>query len=209
MQESSRAEPRRHLWTVVREEVLRHVEDARGGVDGYGAQAREVVGRVAGSAAFGSAPEAVWLELSRGGALAVHVHGPEREVTKEVVPPQAAQPPELLLDGGEARRQRGEVRDEHRLQLHVCVEAHTFEQVGHESLIWVECQASPQYIEVEVRLEGGVEVERLAAVGEAVERPPAVPDEPARPLVELAVAYREGRRSVAADVLQRDPCFEG
>ena len=149
----------------------------RGLVDGEGAQPIPVEHVTARAPSFRRAPEAVGLELAGGGALAVEVHRPEGEGGEEPVPSEVAQAVQLFLDRGESLGERGEVRDQHGVQLQISVEPHALQQVSHEVLVRVAFQPPPQVVEVEVGVGRRMEVERLAA------GPSAVPHQPASPHV--------------------------
>ena len=190
--QAARPQPRQHLWPRVADEVLRHVEDEGGGVDGDGGEAAEVVGGHSRATALSSAPVSVELELARGGALRIEVHRPEGEVWKEVVPAEAAHSAQLLAHRLVSLRERDKVRHEHRLQLDVGVEPGAFEQVGHEVLVRVVSEPTPQVRQVEVRVDGRTEVEQFAA------GTTAVPDAPTRPRVELELTDGECAGAIAA-----------
>ena len=157
--QTTRPQPRQHLWSRVADKVLWHVVHERGGVDGDGREATEVEGGHARATTLSSTPISVELELACGGALRVEVHRPEREVWEEVVPAKAAHPAQLFTHRRVALREGDQVRHEHRLQLDIRIEPRALEQVGYEVLVGVVGQPTPQIRSIEVRVDGRAEVE--------------------------------------------------
>ena len=74
--------------------------------------------------------------------LAVEVHRVEGRRRVEGVPPKAVQAPELLLHGGVAEREGGEVGNEDVLQLDVRVQPDALQHVGDQGLVGVVLQTS-------------------------------------------------------------------
>ncbi len=105
-----------------------------------GLQSRRVEGCFAWAASFGSAAETVRLKLTCGRTLPVKVHGPGRQLWSIVVPAEAVQARKFLGHRVVAEWQGREVRDEDALQLNVCIESHTVDQVCNEVLVGVVAQ---------------------------------------------------------------------
>eukprot|EP00966_Prymnesium_polylepis_P067683 1572354-Prymnesium_polylepis.1 len=126
------------------------MRQVRGGVDGDGAQTTFVKEIGPRAAAFGSAPGTIWLQLAGCRALTVEVHWPEAEGIKEVVPAFLVESGQLLGHSLEALRERGQVRDQHRLQLDIRIQPDALQQIGHKELIGVVVQPRAEIIQVEM-----------------------------------------------------------
>ena len=165
--EASLGEPGLELGSKIVEEVLGHMMNVRCLVDGDGLQAGGVEGRTAGAPALGGAAKAVGLELPRDGALAVEVHRVVWRRRMKGVPAKSMEAPKLLLDGGVAEREGRKVGYVDVLQLGVCVEPHSLQDVRDEGLVGVVREASAEVGQVEVAPDRLMEVERHTANGAA------------------------------------------
>eukprot|EP00965_Chrysotila_dentata_P168791 5573784-Pleurochrysis_carterae.AAC.1 len=96
--------------------------------DGARLQARCVEERLTGSSSFSSSTPSVRLEFAGGGALAVAVERPERNVTEELVPPFLVQAEYLLSHRLVSRRQGSEMGYENRLEFNICLETDSVQQ---------------------------------------------------------------------------------
>eukprot|EP00965_Chrysotila_dentata_P115225 3808676-Pleurochrysis_carterae.AAC.1 len=92
--------------------MLVDVVGSAGVVDRPCCQAGGVNGPPARSPALSGAAPAVWLQLARGGTLAVAVEGPEGGGAEEGIPAFGVEAPDFFVHAFVAGGQGGQVRDE-------------------------------------------------------------------------------------------------
>eukprot|EP00965_Chrysotila_dentata_P009671 315087-Pleurochrysis_carterae.AAC.1 len=155
-----------------------------------GKKARAVEEGLAGTSALRGTSPSVGFEFARGSPLAIAVDRPKRHGAKEFIPLLAVQAEDFVAHGAVSRWKRGEVRDEHRLQLHIGFKTYAFEKVGKEALVGIVVQPVPDVVQVKMCVQGQGVVEWHPACRVPLER--KIPYDPTRPGVELLLA--DGKR---------------